>query len=95
MKTYSATEVIALLDGQITYRMLDYWLRTGVVCIDDGALGSGTRRRFTETEVRALRKLVDHYSALNAELEKIRDGVTWAILSQAEKHYDRELTATA
>lgn len=85
MATYSATEVIAELDGKLSYRQLDYWCRYGAVVLAEDADGSGTRRRFTEIELAALHKLVARYNAINQQLEDIRDGKTWTeILRRVE-----------
>lgn len=47
-------KVAAELAG-ITYRRLDYWARTGVIDASIPARGSGSRRRYSEDDVRALR----------------------------------------
>lgn len=92
MKTYSATEAIAELDGKITYRQLDYWCRYGAVVLDEDADGSGSRRRFTEIELAALHKLADRYNAINRELEDIRDGKVWQQILRREQ-FDRMVGA--
>jgi hypothetical protein len=48
----SSYETAALAD--ISYRQLDYWCRCGVIVPVQDARGSGTRRRFTPSQVRAL-----------------------------------------
>jgi DNA-binding transcriptional MerR regulator len=75
--TFSTQDVLAATPG-LTYRMLDYWLRTGViVLITDPKTGSGGRRRFTAGEVRAVKRLFDRYCETNATLEHIRSGAAW------------------
>jgi hypothetical protein len=55
MSTYSAHEVAEL--AGVTYRQIDYWCRLGVIYPRQTARGSGSRRRFSEDQVRALRVL--------------------------------------
>lgn len=52
--TYTVHEVLSFLDGDITYRQLDYWLRKGFVWIGHEAEGTGNRRVFTLDEARDL-----------------------------------------
>lgn len=51
-KTYSTTEV-SIRTG-LSYRQLDYWARTGGFRPAVDARGSGTQRRYTGDQVRAL-----------------------------------------
>ena len=39
----------------ISYRQLDYWIRVGAITPTQRAHGSGTQRRFTQGEARAIR----------------------------------------
>lgn len=55
----TAMEVIRAFNGRLTYRMLDHWVRTGIVWCQDPANGSGTRRRFTPSEVQAIGDIVE------------------------------------
>ena len=74
--TYSTTEVIEMTG--LSFRVLDYWLRTGaVVLVDGNTPGSGGRRRFTEDEVEAIQRLVIRYRAALADLDEIRSGEAW------------------
>jgi len=77
-RLYSTQEVIE--QTGISFRVLDYWLRTSVVVLSeqDNQPGSGNRRHFTANEVEAIGRLVQRYRAANAELEAIRTGKAWA-----------------
>lgn len=76
--TYTTMEVLALIPG-LSYRVLDYFLRTGAITLSVGEEmpGSGQRRLFTTAEVEALRRLMGRYSAAKDELAAIRDGRAW------------------
>jgi len=41
----------------ITYRMLDYWIRIGLVTPSVPATGSGSRRRFSPADVYRVRRI--------------------------------------
>jgi hypothetical protein len=72
-----STEAAADAAG-VTYRMLDYWLRTGAITIDaDPTPGSGKRRTFTLDEVEALVACVDRYHAAQAVIRDFGSGVLW------------------
>ncbi len=77
-RLYTTQEVIE--QTGISFRVLDYWLRTSVVVLtsQDNQPGSGNRRFFTAPEVAAIGRLVQRYRAANAELEAIRTGKAWA-----------------
>ena len=51
--TLHSTSEAAALSGA-TFRQLDYWARTGVIAAASPAQGSGSRRRWSDEEVRAL-----------------------------------------
>lgn len=64
-------EVVTLFDGRITYRQVDYWIRSGRITIGDTTRGSGSRRTFTRVEVAALIAYVDvceRHALLRAQL---------------------------
>jgi hypothetical protein len=48
-RTWSAYEACKAL--RVSYRMLDYWCRTGTVTPSIEAQGSGTQRRFTRDDL--------------------------------------------
>jgi predicted site-specific integrase-resolvase len=74
--TYSSIEVCRIVG--ITYRMLDYWVRTGTVRPTTKAQpGSGNPRRWTEDEVRRLQEVVAEYRAAMAILDAFRSGDLW------------------
>lgn len=55
-REYRAPEICRMTG--ITYRQIDFWARTGILVpsIED-ANGSGTRRRYSETDLRALKAI--------------------------------------
>ena len=58
----------------VSYRMLDWWIRTGLVAPANDGLGSGSVRCFTDTDVRLVMTIA-HLRELGFELEDIRDGL--------------------
>ena len=62
----------------LSFRVLDYWLRTGAIRLADGTTpGSGVSRRYSEDEVAAIQRLVARYEHANQEIEAIRSGRAW------------------
>lgn len=61
----------------ITYRQLDYWIRTGLIApsIAEGH-GSGTQRRFSATDVREVR-LVAALMSQGIDQRRIRRALEW------------------
>jgi DNA-binding transcriptional MerR regulator len=53
--TLSSHEVCRLTG--VTYRQLDYWVRTGLVQPHEQAHGSGSRRRWTDVDIERVRRL--------------------------------------
>jgi len=81
-RLYTSQEVLEACD--ISFRILDYWLRTKAITLScDSAPGSGHRRRFTASEVEAIQRLVTRYKAANEELDAIRSGRAWTAESVA------------
>lgn len=76
--TIGTLEVLRLLGDRITYRQLDYWIRTGRVQVADSGEGSGTRRRFTPREVEALKRYVNLELNHDRAEEDLRSGRAWA-----------------
>lgn len=75
--TYTTTEALEQIPG-LTFRVLDYWLRTGAVTlVAEETPGSGGRRSFTKSEVRALRRIYKRYETARSELAMIRSGEAW------------------
>ena len=65
----------------VSFRILDYWLRTGAITLTEPKAnmpGSGRNRRYTEAEMVAIRRLIDRYVAAQAEIERIRSGEAWS-----------------
>lgn len=74
---YTTAEVLEHIPG-LTFRVLDYWLRTGAVTLEaEETPGSGGRRSFTKDEVRALRRIYRRYETARSELAAIRTGEAW------------------
>jgi len=63
LATMSSVDVIEHC-GDITYRELDYWIRTGAIEPEYGSEGSGRPRRFTMEQAEWLRRIVVVRSAL-------------------------------
>lgn len=62
----------------VTFRVLDYWLRTGAIRLADGTTpGSGVSRRYSLEEVEAIQRLVERYNRATDEIEAIRSGKAW------------------
>ena len=69
----------------LSFRVLDYWLRTGAIKLVDGTTpGSGVSRRYSLDEVAAIQRLVDRYNRANDEIEAIRSGKAWQALTGEE-----------
>lgn len=83
-QTYSTHEA-ALLAG-ISYRMLDYWLRTGTVQPEmDIRPGSGRQRRWTSHDVDTLCEVVAHWRNAQAVVDDFRQGELWVQISRKEQ----------
>lgn len=76
--TYSSTQVLEALNGRLTYRMLDYWCRTGAITPTQPANGSGDRRGFTDIELEAIKDLVDVSEQIRSMLHDLRTGQLFA-----------------
>jgi hypothetical protein len=75
-RTYTTTEVLQRTG--ITFRILDYWLRSKVIVLSQqNSPGSGNPRAYTAEEVEAIGRLVQRYKHANSELELIRSGKAW------------------
>jgi hypothetical protein len=89
----SLMEVLADLDGRLTYRMLDYWVRTGAVTLQADARGSGSRRRVSPAEAAAIKDLLDFYEQTQHQLERLRSGALFAELLAYHAEDTRALRA--
>ncbi|MEP7115249.1 MAG: hypothetical protein ABI862_18445 [Ilumatobacteraceae bacterium] len=85
----STREAIDALDGRLSFRMLDYWLRTGVATITHDARGSGTRRQFTDAEVAAISDVADAQIEALAVLERVSSGELYA---ERRAHHEQAAT---
>ena len=56
-RSWSSPEVVEKVPG-LTYRRLDHWCRIGLVVPMIEADGSGTHRRFSESDLRMIRIIV-------------------------------------
>lgn len=78
--SFTTADVLSMTG--LSFRVLDYWLRTGAVKLADGATpGSGVVRTYTLSEVEAIQCLVDRYTEATAEINAIRSGKAWATLT--------------
>jgi DNA-binding transcriptional MerR regulator len=68
----SSLEVCQLLG--VSYRQLDYWIRTGLIPGAHGR-GSGTQRSFDAEAVEFVRRVRDTRDGYLSDLEQIRDEV--------------------
>ncbi len=98
--TYRSTEVVGMCPG-VTYRMLDYWCRCGILGADHArAMGSGSRRQFTDEDVAVVRAIglvageLDHIGVrrnpLGTDVYKlvalqVRDGATRVVIRLGER----------
>jgi hypothetical protein len=73
--SYSTLE--AATQAGVTYRQVDYWLRRGIIQVDDPQPGSGHQRRFTQSEVDRLMEVVTIYSAAREILRDFGNGTLW------------------
>jgi DNA-binding transcriptional MerR regulator len=81
-----ASEVLYRLDGRLTARMLDYWLRTGQITIEHPIYtGSGGRREFTDAEFRAIVRMCDERDFINNSQRRFANGELWALLIKEEQ----------
>ena len=62
----------------LSFRVLDYWLRTKVIVLSvANTPGSGHSRVYTQGEVEAIKRLADRYRFATGELRAIRSGEAW------------------
>jgi hypothetical protein len=80
----TAAEVLDDLDGAITYRQFDNWLRCGWLGAANKANGPGSRRYFDDREVEAIRAIVAEYNAAREALQRISTGERWSELTADE-----------
>jgi MerR HTH family regulatory protein len=74
---YSTAEVAEL--AGVTYRQLDYWLRTGTIgfCEGDEQPGSGRPRRWHPAEVDVVLECVRRWREADAVVTAFRSGAMW------------------
>jgi hypothetical protein len=81
-----ASEIIRRLDGRLTERMLDHWLRNEQIIIDGPVLtGSGGRRRFSEAEFRAIARMVETREIINEFNRRFSNGELWTEYIKEER----------
>jgi hypothetical protein len=73
--THAALDAV---DNRITYRQLDYWIRSRIITLADQRHGSGHHRVFTPAEVAALVEFVNAYEMHRDMTGLFADGSVWA-----------------
>lgn len=89
-ETHSSTEVCR--GTGLTYRVLDYWVRTGVITPYQEANGSGSRRRWSDAQFTHLAVMAEVHHYLNTHVseyvstdmmhslaEALREGRVWLL----------------
>jgi hypothetical protein len=74
ISTHAALDAV---DNRVTYRQLDYWLRTRRIVLDDKSRGSGHHRIWSPVEVAALQDFVHLYETHRDMTALIADGSAW------------------
>jgi DNA-binding transcriptional MerR regulator len=73
---YTTQEVLAMTG--MSFRVLDYWLRTKViVLVQANTPGSGHQRLYTAGEAAAIARLWERYKAARGEIAAVRTGQAW------------------
>lgn len=87
----SSSEVIRLLDNRLSYRQLDYWVRTGRISpsVRD-ALGTGDRRVWSPADVRVLAEILEVLDRHKRELADLSTGTMWAQLHDARNGHRKK-----
>lgn len=78
-------DALAAVDNRVTYRQVDYWLRTRRIRLADESHGSGNRRVWTPAEVAALAEFVNVIETHRAMTEMLGDGSVWADCLQRQR----------
>lgn len=87
-------DALAAVDNRVTYRQVDWWIRTGAITLGDGTTrGSGYHRKWTPVEVAALAEFVNVYEQQRDMASLIRDGSAWVMcLERQSLHVVKEST---
>ncbi len=103
MDTYSSTDVVR--QTGLTYRILDYWCRTGVIIPDNEGRGSGSRRSFSAEQMqhlevmarvhRYLSEYVGEYAVATDTMHALRlcleEGRVWLLGARVDENGDLEI----
>lgn len=78
VETRFSTSDVAMMAG-VTYRQLDYWLRTGTIGFCEGVEqpGSGHPRNWTEDEVAIVCLAVNRWREAQEIVDSFRSGALW------------------
>lgn len=68
-RTYSTVEACSF--AGVSYRQADYWIRKGLIPLMERSVGSGSPRRWSADQVRALHLIADKLDQAQAILEEI------------------------
>lgn len=82
-ESLSSTEVIRRLQGRLTYRQLDYWVRVGRIrpSIRDGSgPGGPNQRQWSPRDVEALDSILNMMERHESEEQRLSSGELWAAL---------------
>jgi len=85
--------VLAAVDNRVTYRQLDYWLRTRRITLAGTVRGSGHHREWTPVEAAAFAEFVNIYEQQRDMTRLVADGSAWVMcLERQSLHLVRELS---
>jgi hypothetical protein len=81
----TSAEVLEVCGGRITYRQLDYWLRTGKITCELLYPGSGGLRGFSSDDVRCLLMLLEQLEWAKMIISSVDSGDLWRSLKEEGK----------
>lgn len=81
----TTTDALAAVDNRVTFRQVDYWLRTRRIRLADESRGSGSRRAWSPAEVAALAEFVNVIETHRAMTEMLADGSVWVDCLQRQR----------
>lgn len=87
----SSAELLRRVDHRLTYRQLDYSIRTGKIMpsVDAGGSGSGGARGWSEEDVAALLRVLDDLDIAQTIAAEFDSGALWRKHWSRPKHVSR------